>query len=143
MKISARNVFEGQVVAIKEGPVSAEVDIVLPTGETLVAAITEGSVHSLGLRPGLSVMAFVKAPLVLLATDTAGWRFSARNQLAGTVSQVLRGAVNASVQVRLAGGAEISAIITHGAVDELALAPGLPVTALFKAGSVLLGVKDA
>lgn len=141
MKISARNAFEGTIAAVKEGPVSAEVDFRLASGETLVAAITEGSVHSLGLKVGASAVAFVKAPLVLLATDTAGWKFSARNQLTGTVSAIHKGAVNASVSVKLPGGAEISSIVTNGAVDDLALVVGAPVTALFKAGSVLVGVK--
>jgi len=91
---------------------------------------------------GTQAVAIVKAPLVLLTTAGAGWKFTARNQLAGTVSAVQKGAVNASVTVKLTGGASLSSIVTNGAVDDLALAVGSPVTALFKAGSVLLGVKS-
>jgi molybdate transport system regulatory protein len=141
MKMSARNSFEGTVVSVKEGTISAEVEVKLTTGETLVAGITEGSVHALELKPGAPVVAFVKAPLVLLAEDTGGWKFTARNQLKGVVSHVEKGGVNAAVTLRLSGGAMLSSIITNGAVEDLSLKEGSPVVALFKAGSVVLGVK--
>ena len=141
MKISARNVFEGQITRIQEGPISAEVTLQLAGGQSLVAGITEGSVKSLGLAVGKPARAIIKASLVLLATDTDGWRFTARNQLAGTVAAVQRGAVNASVSVALPGGLSVASIVTNGAIDELALSVGSPVLALFKAGSVLLAVQ--
>lgn len=141
MKISARNVFEGLITAVKEGPISAEVELKLSTGETLVAGITEGSVKSLGISVGKPAVAIVKAPLVLLARHTDGWAFTARNQLTGTVASVMKGSVNASVTVTLTGGATLASIITNSAVDDLALVVGSPVTALFKAGSVVLGLK--
>ena len=141
MKISARNVFEGTIASVKEGPISAEVELTLGSGETLVAGVTEGSVQSLGLAVGKKAVAIVKAPLVLLTTDAAGWKFSARNQMAGTVAAVQKGSVNASVTVTLAGGASISSIVTNSAIDDLGLTPGAAVTALFKAGSVVLGLQ--
>lgn len=143
MKISARNVFEGTITAIKAGPINAEVEVTLSTGEILVAGITEGSVQSLGISIGTRAVTIVKAPLVLLATDTAGWKFSARNQFAGTVAAIQIGAVNTSVSVTLPGGATLSSIVTSSAVEELGLAVGNPVTALFKAGSVVLGLATA
>lgn len=141
MKISARNVFEGSITTVKEGPISAEVEVTLPGGLVIVAGITEGSVKALGLEVGKTVQAIVKAPLVLLATDTAGWQFTARNQLAGTVTAVEKGAVNASVALALPGGLTVVSSITNGAVDDLALSVGVPATALFKAGSVVLAVQ--
>ena len=141
MKISARNVYEGQITALREGPISAEVTLQLAHGLSLVAGITEGSVQSLGLAVGKCALAVIKAPLVLLATDTDGWRFTARNQWAGTVAAVQRGAVNASVSVSLPGGATVSSIVTQQAVDELGLVEGSPVVAMFKAGSVMLAVQ--
>lgn len=38
---------------------------------------------------------------------------SARNQLTGTVSAVAMGAVNDEVELTLAGGAKLVAIVTH------------------------------
>lgn len=142
MKISARNTYPGQITAIADGPIQAEVTVRLHSGEELVAGITAGSAKALGLAPGHTVMAIIKAPLVLLATDTEGWRFTARNQWRGTVSKLERGAVNTSVTLQLPSGISLTSIITNSAVEELNLQPGQAATALFKAGSVILAVED-
>ena len=141
MKISARNVFEATVSSVKEGPISAELELTLASGDKIVAGLTEGSVKSMGLKVGSKAVAIVKAPLVSLLADAQGWTFSARNQLAGTVAAVQKGSVNASVSIQLKGGARITSIVTLSAVDELGLAVGSPVTALFKAGAVIIGLK--
>jgi len=82
----------------------------------------------------------VKAPSVTVLTDAGNYRFSARNQLAGQVTNVVKGAINSEVMIRLRGGDVISAVITNEAVSELQLASGKPATALIKASQVMLGV---
>jgi len=67
---------------------------------------------------------------------------SARNQLAGTVSVIRKGAVNAEVDVTLEGGAILTAQITLPSVEALELAPGKAVTALLKASWVVLGTGE-
>ncbi|WDB54026.1 TOBE domain-containing protein [Escherichia albertii] len=47
---------------------------------------------------------------------------SARNQLTGTVSAVAMGAVNDEVELTLAGGAKLVAIVTHSSQQALGLA---------------------
>ena len=140
MSISARNLFEGKVTVIKGGPINAEVEITTPGGDTIVAMLTEASVLALGLTPGIEAVALVKTPWVMLLSGTPEYRFSARNQLKGVVSDIARGAVNCQVKVTLAGGAVVSALITNEAATELALTEGVPVIALFKASHVLVGV---
>lgn len=44
---------------------------------------------------------------------------SARNQLTGTVSAVAMGAVNDEVELTLAGGAKLVAIVTHNSQQAL------------------------
>lgn len=68
-------------------------------------------------------------------------RLSARNQLTGTVVSVIRGPVNAMVKIDLGGGNHISATLTAEAVEDLGIAEGSSVTAIFKATSVMLGVE--
>ncbi|MGW0818248.1 TOBE domain-containing protein [Streptomyces viridiviolaceus] len=63
---------------------------------------------------------------------------SIRNQLPGTVTEVHRGEVMATVKVRLTGGQDLTAAITLEAVEELGLAPGSPVSALVKSTEVSL-----
>lgn len=67
-------------------------------------------------------------------------RTSARNQLAGTVDHVERGAVNDRITIRTAGGATLTATVTRESTDMLGLENGRPVVALVKASWVLLGL---
>ena len=48
----------------------------------------------------------------------------------------------ATVKVTLARGEEVTASSTRDAVEELALAPGRPVTVLVKSTEVMLAVDD-
>jgi molybdate transport system regulatory protein len=140
MKVSARNVFKGQVAAVQPGSVNAEVDIALPGGDKLVAIVTMESLKSLALAPGKEVVALVKAPWVMVMTDAHGIQLSARNSLKGTVKSVAPGSVNAEVLITLPGGTDVAAIITKEAVGELGLKPGVAATAIIKASHIVLGV---
>ncbi|HMN81820.1 MAG TPA: TOBE domain-containing protein [Burkholderiaceae bacterium] len=69
MKISARNVLKGKVIAIKNGPVSTEVTIQVAPGIEVVSSITTSSATSLGLTEGKDVYAVIKASSVMVAVD--------------------------------------------------------------------------
>ena len=140
MNVSARNVFRGTITALVDGAVNAEVELTLPGGDRIVAIVTEGSVQSLGLAVGKAAVAYVKAPWVMLLVGPQDARFSARNQLAGTISQLNKGAVNTEVAVTLPGGAVVHAVVTNEATLELGLREGVSATALIKASHVILGV---
>lgn len=64
-------------------------------------------------------------------------KLSARNQLKGTVQDVVKGQTTAHVRIDI-GGAIVTASITNEAVDELALAAGDSVTAVIKASDVIV-----
>ena len=66
-------------------------------------------------------------------------RISARNQLAGTVTNVVEGAVNAEVTIDI-GGQKVTAMITRESVRSLGLAPGKKAYAIIKASEVLVAV---
>lgn len=140
MKISARNVFQGTISAIKLGSVNTEVDITLGGNDKIVAIVTNGSVESLGLAAGKAVTALIKASSILVMTDSSGIALSARNVLAGKVSKLSNGQVNSEVGITLPSGATVFATITHDAVDELGIKEGVSASAVFKASSVILGV---
>lgn len=124
MKISARNQLKGTVSAVSEGAVNGIVTIDL--GSTQIKAdITMEAIKDLGLKEGMDAVAIVKASNVMFATDTervAG--ISARNQIAGIVVSVKKGAVNGHVAIETADGARIMGSITNEAIDELGLAEG-------------------
>ena len=140
MNVSARNVFKGKISALVDGAVNAEVEIALAGGDKLVAIVTEGSVKSLDLAVGKDVVAYVKAPWVIVLTGVSGVRFSARNQLPGKVSALQKGAVNTEVAITLDGGTVVYAVVTNEAVLELGLSIGAEASALIKASHVILGV---
>ena len=66
METSARNVFSGKVVAVNSGAVNDEVELAVEGGINIVASITKVSTKNLGLKPGASAMALIKASFVLL-----------------------------------------------------------------------------
>ena len=67
-------------------------------------------------------------------------KLSARNQLAGTVQQVTKGAAIANVVVDV-GGQRLVSSITVEAADELGLAEGTAVTVIVKASDVILATE--
>jgi molybdate transport system regulatory protein len=140
MKVSARNVFKGTVCEVQNGTVNAEVVLTLAGGEKLVAVVTLASIKSLGIAVGKEAIALIKAPWVMLMTESSDIRLSARNCLEGKVSRVSEGSVNSEVVVQLSGGTEVFSIVTREAVDELGLKPGVSATAVIKASHVVLGV---
>ncbi len=140
MKTSARNQFTGTVSEVLMGAVNAEVHVGLKGGETLVASITKESAEKLAIKAGMSVIALVKAPQVIIVTDFGGYRISARNQLPGTISEVKAGAVSTEVDIELSGGEKIAATVTNDSVETLGLRKGQAATAVFKAGAVILAV---
>ena len=137
MKTSARNQLVGTVKSIKHGAVNDET---LSGGQELAATITCDSSEYLELKEGKPVVALIKSTSVIIATDAAHIKLSARNRLTGTISNISRGAVYSLVEIDLGNNVSIIAGITIESSDGLDLHVGQTATALFKAGSVILGV---
>lgn len=140
MKTSARNQFAGTVKTIKQDTVNSEVTLTLPGGQELVAAITRESCDGLNLTAGSPVIALVKSAHIIIATDLEHIKLSARNRLNGIISSIERGTVNSLVTLDIGGGTLITAGITMQSTEQLDLRPGQKASAIFKAGSVILGV---
>jgi molybdopterin-binding protein len=66
-------------------------------------------------------------------------KLSARNQLQGTVTAVDRGPISARIQIDIGNGIIITSKTTCAAADDLELAVGDTVTALFKSSDVIVG----
>ena len=140
MKISARNILKGTVVAVAEGTVNGVVSI--KVGDDVVKAdITMEAIKSLGLAEGVEAFAIVKASSVMFADAEKIAGVSARNQIAGTVVEVTEGAVNGHVAIETASGARIKGSITNEAIEALGLAQGAPAIAVVKSTDVMVGVE--
>lgn len=69
MKISARNVLPGTVVAIVRGPVTTEVTLEIAAGVQIVSTITTTSADALQLKQGAKAYGLIKASSVMIGTD--------------------------------------------------------------------------
>jgi molybdopterin-binding protein len=65
-------------------------------------------------------------------------QLSARNQLMGTVVDVMKGQTTSHVRIDVSG-TRLMASITNEAVDELKLTKGMAVYAIIKASDVMVG----
>jgi molybdate transport system regulatory protein len=125
---------------VDAGPVTTSVTITLPGGQTITATMTSSAAKRLKLKKGIEAIALIKSSAVVLVTDFAGYELSARNQLAGTISRLDKGAVSSLIGLTLPGGAVVTASVTNDAVDALDLHVGQDATAVVKAYSVMVAV---
>lgn len=141
MKISARNQLEGTVVSVTEGAVNGVVAIDL-VDVVVKANITREAIADLGLKTGASVLALIKASNVMFASGSEPIRaISARNQLAGKIVAVQKGAVNGHVTLQLPHGHKVTGSITNEAIEDLGLAEGADALAIVKSTDIMVGVE--
>lgn len=69
MKISARNQLKGTVKSVNHGAVNSEVVIEIAPGVEVTSIITKSSAESLGLAPGSTAYAVIKASNVMVAAE--------------------------------------------------------------------------
>ena len=69
MKLSARNLFTGTVVEVKDGPVNSQVRVDIGGGNVVTSMITSDSVKDLGIAAGKQVTVIIKSSEVMLATE--------------------------------------------------------------------------
>ncbi|HEV7324107.1 MAG TPA: molybdopterin-binding protein [Bosea sp. (in: a-proteobacteria)] len=66
-------------------------------------------------------------------------KISARNQLKGTIVEIVKGATTAHVKLDV-GGTIVTSAITNAAVEELKLAVGQQAYAVVKASDVMIAI---
>jgi molybdopterin-binding protein len=66
MKLSARNMLPGKVVAVSKGTTTAHVKVELTSGLTVLSSITNEAVDELALKIGDGVSAVIKSSDVMI-----------------------------------------------------------------------------
>lgn len=66
MKLSARNVLKGKIVAVKKGVTTAHVKVEVGRGAIITASITMEAVKELKLKVGDRAAAIIKASDVMI-----------------------------------------------------------------------------
>ena len=140
LKISARNQLKGKASKVEKGAVNGDVWIDIGDGNTIFSNITNAAITELGIQPGDSVIAIIKASSIILA-ESDDIKISARNRLRGHIASIEKGAVNSEIKIQLPSGQLITAIVTCDTVDELNLSKGEACTALIKASQVILAIE--
>ena len=67
-------------------------------------------------------------------------KISARNQIHGTVVDIVKGATTSHVRIDVGGGTILTASITNESVDELKLKKGQKAHAIIKASDVMVAI---
>ncbi len=66
MKLSARNILAGKVVAVTKGAVNGTVKIELGSGQSVTSSITNEAIDDLEIKVGDTVSAIIKSSDVLI-----------------------------------------------------------------------------
>lgn len=135
MKTSARNQLSGKIVEFIDGAVMTEVKVEVSDSIHICATVTNEGKEALGLGVGDTVGAIIKASAIILSKTKL--KATARNNIEGSVTEVIKGAVNSEVKISV-GGSTICAIVTNESVDDLSIAAGDTIYSIFKASSVIL-----
>ncbi len=69
-------------------------------------------------------------------------KLSARNIIKGTIKEIDLGTVNAEVDVEIASGVIMTAIITRKSCESLGLEVGKEVDLIIKASNVMIGTEE-
>jgi molybdopterin-binding protein len=67
MKISARNMFKGRVLSVKNGVITSQVTIDIGNGNVITSIISRESARDLKLKKGDAAYAVIKSTEVMIA----------------------------------------------------------------------------
>jgi len=135
-RVSASNRIAGTVLGITKGNVTAEIPLDIGTGR-ITAVIARTAAEEMGLAIGDRVTALFREIDVILAKGEGFAQMSARNRFEGTVQAVKHGTVTTELPIRQ-GDQQVVAVIAKTMSDDLGMAVGDHVTALFRDVDVLI-----
>lgn len=138
-KISARNVFQTEVVQIRKWPVDVEVVLKLSDDHALHAIVTNAAAEELALAPGRRALALVKAPFVHLVRLEDADKVT-RNLFVGTVKTRVDAELNSEIHLDIGNGKTMVAVVPRRAAEDLAITEGGRAAASFDANHVILAV---
>ena len=141
MQATAKNQFTGRITDVVVGPVTCTVTVLSDSGESVTGTVNRAIFDELGCKVGQAAVALVKASSAILVMDGDGYRFSASNQFTGRVVSVDVDSAMGGAIVELPSGRQLAASVSRGAASSTTLHEGVEATVMFKAYSVILGVR--
>ncbi len=138
LQTSARNQLFGTLVGRDNQHVQQHVDILLADEKTrLKVALTEQSVHRLGLEPGKELLVLIKAPWISVTRDSQK-ACHADNQLPATILTIEIGPEQCEVLMAVSDGQTLCATLPVQDVKAENLVEGAEVIAYFNADHVII-----
>jgi molybdate transport system regulatory protein len=139
VRTSARNQFMARVHAVIEGPVQDQVVLDLPGYRRFGALITRNSAEMLGLRPGIEVVALIKASSMAVIGDGALTSCDNHNRLRGTVVDRRGDGEHTELTVDLGSGLTAVSVLAQP-FNEALHGKGQIVQLAFHPSSVIIGI---
>lgn len=137
VKISARNVFQAEVVSVKKWPVDVEVALRISGEHIIHATITNEAAADLDLKPGNRVVALVKSPLIEVGPADKGSP-SAPNRFPGVVTRRVDSERNSELLIDIGLGKTLTAVAPRSGLDAMEIAEGGRVAASFDPQNVII-----
>lgn len=138
LKLSVRNTLFCEVAKITQAPVNVEIKLQVSPSIMITTVVTNASVREIGLAPGRCCVAMVNASSVMLAQETEDLNISARNKIAGKVTQRIDDNGESEVVIDIGGGKTLTSVITKEGADAAGATLGADVVAIFKTSNVIL-----
>lgn len=69
MRLSARNILKGKVIALTRGATTTHVKVEIIEGMVITASITNEAIDDLGLMVGMEAAAIIKASDVMIGVE--------------------------------------------------------------------------
>jgi molybdate transport system regulatory protein len=136
-KISARNVFQAEVVEVRKAPVDVEVSLRISDAHELVSIITNEATADLALKKGRRVIALVKSSLVGVVPPDAPPR-EAHNRFQGVVTRRTDAERNCELLVDIGGGKTLTSVLPRRDVEAAHIEIGAVVAVDFAFSNVIL-----
>jgi len=140
LKISARNVFQTEVVQVRRWPVDVEVTLKVSSEHTIRAVVTNQAADELNLVPGRRVLALIKAPFIRIGAADAdtGTGKPMRNRFVGTVKRRTDAELNSEIHLDIGDAKTMIAVVPRQEIEDLAIEVGDRAAATFDADHVIL-----
>jgi molybdate transport system regulatory protein len=142
VRTSARNQFFARVEFLRGGDVQDEAVLQLPGSRRIVATVTRNSVETLGLKPGIDVVALIKASSMRVtlpeAEDAAAIVPTAINRLDATVRTQFRDQCYTELVADL--GDALTAIAVSPSAEVPKLQIGQRIVLHFASSAIIVGV---
>lgn len=141
-KSSADNTFYGEVIDVNIGAVSAIIKVKVDNDFIITSSILNGTVDKLDLSIGSKVCCLINSTQIILLPKNENLSISSTNVYSGIIKTVTKGAVNSEICLSLQNDRVLNIFMTNESVENMKLAYGMEVSAVFSESSVIIVAYD-